>query len=291
MRRLHALIVAAAFFSVTGTARAQGDAWAALAQRIVESDPSAQLSTTLGAEPPGFVFPLPVRPALPVLGSTWYAFAKNEQPVIAHIYYAPTSHTGTASESLFAQLSAAGYARLPDPERFPSFGESTEGRVQHMCPRDLRRPAIDVRIGRVDGLPAMDLELFLHAESTICRDAVVAPNVNAHMPVLTGIPGVAYRGRMASPGLSAAALEPFSTGTVRTSLSPGDAVAKIAEIFVAKGWTSRPAVVADQTITQRFTLAGTVRRSEALLVFDRRADGVYDVLIAFTDSALDAPGR
>jgi len=290
MRRLRTLWAVAVFLSMTATARAEGDPWTALAQRIAGNDPSAQLSTTLGAEPPGFVFPLPDRPALPVLGSTWFASAKNAQPVIAHIYYAPTSHTGTASESLFAQLRAAGYTRLPD-DAVSSYGTSTAGRVQHMCPRDLQRPAIDVRIDRVDGLPAMDLEFRLHAESTSCRDAVVAPDINAHTPVLTGIPDVAYHGRMTPSGPAIEAYSPFLTGTVRTSLSPGEAVAKIAERFGAKGWTARPAVVADRMITQRFTFAGTVRRSEALLVFDRRAEGVYDVMIALTDSALDAAGR
>jgi hypothetical protein len=292
MRLLHALCSAViVLFAMTAAARAATDPWATLAQRIVATDPSAELSTTLGAEPPGFVFPLSERPALPVLGSTWFASATNAQPVIAHIYYAPTSHTGTASESLFAQLRAAGYTRLPDPEMFPSYGTSLEGRVQHMCPRDLRRPAIDVRIDRMDGLPAMDLGFRLHAESTTCRDAVVAPDVNAHMPVLTGIPDATFRARMTSPGPAIEAYSPFSTGTVRTSLPPGAAVSKLAERFVAKGWTARPAVVADRMITQRFTCAGTARRLEALLVFDRRSEGVYDVMIALTDSALDAAGR
>ncbi len=290
MRPLHALVAAAVFLSMPASARAEGDAWAALAQRIAGSDPYAQLSATLGAEPPGFVFPLPVQPVLPVLGSTWFASAKNEQPVIAHIYYAATSHTGTASESLFAQLNAAGYTRLPDPDRFAPSERSTEGRVQHMCPRDLQRPAIDVKIDRINGLPAMDVEFRLHAESTSCRDAVVEPDVIAHMPVFTAIPEVAFRSRMSpTPGVAFAA--PFSTGTVRTSLAPAAAVAKFAERFVVKGWTAGPAVLTDQMITQRFTFAGTVRRLEALLVFDRRGDGVYDVLIAFTDSALDAAGR
>ncbi len=95
---------------------------------------------------------------------------------------------------------------------------------------------------------------------------------------------------MRSPDIASRAT-PFSTGTARTSLSAEDAVAKIAERFVAKGWTAAPAAVAGDTITQRFTFSSAARRFDALLAFDRRAQGVYDVLLAITDSALDGAAR
>lgn len=285
MRRLQVLLAAGAFLASTGLARAEDDTWAALARRIVMTDRYGSFSVTLGAEPPGFVFPLPARPALPLLGSTWLAEVKNGAPLAAHVYYAPTSHTGSASESLFPQLAAAGYTKLANPkDRFPSF---TEGRrVVKMCPRDLRQPSVDVAIDRIDGLPAMDLEFRLHADSTDCRDAVTAPAIKSHTPVLTGIPGVAFTARLMTPEVVPRST-PFSTGTARTSLSAEEAVAKIAERFAAKGWTAAPAVVAGEIITQRFTFASAARRFDTLLVFDRRAPGVYDVLFALTDAALD----
>jgi hypothetical protein len=289
MRSLLGLVAIAAFLGSAQAARAQDGAWAALAQRISAADPVADLSVTVGAEPPAFVFPLASRPALPVLGSTWYARSKDAPPLIVRIYYAPTSHTGSASESLFAQLAAAGYAKLPDTDRLRSPFD-TAPFVQHMCPRDLRRPSIDVSIRRVGGLPAMDLEIRLHAESSVCRDAVSAPLIKAHEPALTGIPGLTFTGRMTPLGIEQRPM-PFQTGTARTSLAPADAVAKMAERFVAKGWTAQPASIAGETTTQQFTALTAVRRLDALLVFDRRAEGVYDVLIAITDAPLDAAPR
>ena len=283
MRALRTLLAAAALVSVAAApVRAQDAGWAALAQRIAGHDPSADLSIVLGAEPPGFLFPLPERPLLPVLGSTYFASRKNAPPLLAHIYYAPTSHTGTASESLFAQLRAAGYTRVSSPnEVAPLFGGA--GTVQHMCPRNLQQPAIDVTIKAVDGLPALDLAVTAPAETTLCHDGLVLPEQAASMPDLIGISGLAFRWRIGPPWISRPS--PIATATVRTDLAPRDAVAKLAERFVAKGWQSREPTVTDQTITQRFTRAMTGRTIEALLALDRRAKGVYTVLLAFSDRA------
>jgi hypothetical protein len=286
MRPLFVLVAAAAFMA---PARADGADWAELAHRVAGADPFAQLQVTVGAEPPGFVFPLPARPALPVVGSTWFASPKNAPPEIAHVYYAPTSQTAPAAEALYAQLAAAGYTRLPDPNSMTAFDHSAYGPTRHMCPSDLRRPAVDVRIDNVDGLPAMDVEVHLHADTTSCRAAAVAPVLSAHAAKLTDIPGVAFRSRMSTVGTIAHS--PYSTATVRTLLPASEAVAKIAERFVAKGWIARPPAVADRMITQRFELVEGVVRLDALLVFDRRAAGVYDVLIAVTDSMSQRSGR
>jgi hypothetical protein len=278
------VLVAAAAIVALGSAPARGadGDWAELARRIAGADPSAQLRVTAGAEPPGFVFPLPARPALTVVGSTWFASQKNAPPEIAHVYYAPTAQTPRVAETLYAQLAAAGYTRLSDPSYEPAFSHGEFGPARHMCPADLRRPAVDVRIENVGGLPAMDVELHLDAESTPCRTGAVAPIVSAHAAKLTDIPGVAFRSRMSTVGTISHS--PYSTATVRTVLPASDAVAKIAERFVAKGWTPRPAAVTDRTITQRFELVEGAVRLDALLVFDRRAAGVYDVLIAVIDS-------
>lgn len=186
---LHALLATALVLGSTGIARA-ADPWAALAQRIAATDPRADLAITLGAEPPGFVFPLPARPALPVLGSLSLA-RNNAAPVLAHIYYAPTSHTGTAWEALGGGLAAAGYTRLRETDDSLSPFDPAR-RVQHWCPHDLRRPSIDVAFDRVDGLPAMDITIRQHADSTACLDVLTAPIVKAHEPVLAGIRGSSF---------------------------------------------------------------------------------------------------
>lgn len=289
MRALRAFLatVSALLVLTTAIARADDRDWAALAQRLAARDLRGDLSVTLGAEPPGFVFPLSARPALPVLGATWFASSPNAPPLYAHIFYAPTAHTGTASEALFAELRAAGYTRLPDRSAFPSYPRQNPEATQQMCPRDLQRPAIDVTIEQFDGLPALDLTITARAESTLCRDAVVGPQISAHLPVLTGIPGVTVHPRIgeATPVSPAA---PFSTATVETALAPVEAVAKFAEKFTANGWSARTPVVAGKTITQRFAFTGAVRRSEALLVLDRRGVGAYNLMIALTDTALPA---
>ncbi len=284
---LRAFVVTALFFGSAGIARA-ADPWAALAQRIAATDPRADLAVTLGAEPRGFVFPLAARPALPVLGSL--SLARNgAAPVLAHIYYTPTSHTGTAWEALHDALTAAGYTQLRDRDISLSPFDPAQ-RVQHWCPHDLRRPSFDVGFARVDGLPAMDIEVRDHADATACRDAVTAPIVNAHEPALAGIPGIEFHGRMMQqPGLPERELMPFATATVQTSLAPKIAVEKLAERYVAKGWTAEPAAVGEDTTTQRFTLLTPVRRFTALLVLDRRAPNLYDLMIAVTDAPPDAP--
>jgi hypothetical protein len=187
---------------------------------------------------------------------------------------------------LDAQLSAAGYARSPDDEYANPFDGGDYGPTRHMCPSDLRRAAIDVKVETVDGLPAMDLQFQLHATSTPCRSAAVTPRLSSHEANLTDIPGVAFRARLAPVASVPQSRSPYSTATVRTALPAREAVEKIAERFTAKGWTAQPATVAEQMITQRFELVQAPYRWDALLVFDRRADGVYDVLIAVTDSVL-----
>jgi hypothetical protein len=283
---LRALLVTALVFGSAGMARA-ADPWAALAQRIAATDPRADLAVTLGAEPRGFVFPLPARPALPVLGSL--SLARNgAAPVLAHIYYTPTSHTGTAWEALLGALTAAGYTQLRDRDDSLSPFDPAQ-RVQRWCPPDLRRPSIDVGFDRIDGLPAMDIEVQDHADATACRDAVTAPIAKAHEPVLAGIPGIELHGRMMQPGILDRGLMPFATATVQTSLAPKIAVEKMAERYVAKGWIAEPAAIGEDTTTQRFTLSTPVRRLTALLVLDRRAPNLYALMIAMTDAPLDAP--
>ncbi len=282
MRVIRALFTTAALLSlVIGTARADDADWAALARRIAAHDSAGDLQASAGAEPPGYIFPLPERPALPVLGSTWFAAKAGEQPPFVHLYYGPTSHTGTASEALFAQLRAGGYTNLDQPPPYPP-PLRTQEPAQHMCPRDLRRPSIDVTIRQIDGLPALDLAITLHAESTLCRDAVLAPLLKARFPELTGIPDIVVHTRTSVPGLLTTS--PFISATVETSLAPRDAVAKIADRFSVKGWSARTAIVNGETITQRFAYAAAMRNLEAVIVFDRRGEGAYNLIVALNDT-------
>ena len=282
MHLVRALFATAALLSLAmGTARADDADWAALAQRVAAHDPAGDLQASAGAEPPGYIFPLPERPALALLGSTWFAAKAGGQPLFVHLYYVPTSHTGTASEALFAQLRAAGYTNLDQPPPYPP-PLRTQEPAQHMCPRDLRQPSIDVTIRQIDGLPALDLAITLHAESTLCRDAVLAPLLKARFPALTGIPDVVVHTRTSVPGLWTAS--PFITATVETSLAPRDAVAKFADRFSANGWSARTAIVNGETITQRFAYAAAMRNLEALIVFDRRGEGAYNLIVVLSDT-------
>ena len=279
MRALGALAAAVALVALSSApVRADGGGWADLARRIAGADPFAQLHVTVGAEPPGFVFPLTVRPALPIVGSTWFASKKNGPPDVARIYYAPASQTRAAWTALYAQLVDAGYRRV-DSEYVSTYDDF--GPAERMCPADLRRPAIDLKMSTVDGVPAIDVQVRQHAASTSCRSAAVGPRFSAHAAPLDDIPGVTFRNRLMTA--DAVPASPYSTGTVRTALPARDAVAKIAERFVAKGWVARPAAGTDDMITQHFELVEAPYRWDALLVFDRRADGLYEVLIAISD--------
>jgi hypothetical protein len=235
------------------------------------------------------VFPVAVRPALPIVGSTWLASKKTGPPEVVRIYYAPAPQTRAASTALYAQLVAAGYRHRDNSEYVNANDAFEYGTAEHMCPADLRRPAIDLTTSTVDGRPALDVQVRLHAASTPCRPAAVGPRLSAHAAELTDIPGVTFRDRLMTA--DAVPASPYSTGTVRTALPARDAVAKIAERFAAKGWTARPAAVGDDTITQRFELVEAPYRWEALLVFDRLADGAYEVLIAITDSTSQPASR
>jgi hypothetical protein len=113
--------------------------------------------------------------------------------------------------------------------------------------------------------------------------------LSTHAPELFDIPGMTFRDRVAE--LGGAPPSAYSAGTVRTALPPREAVAKIAERFAAKGWVERSAAVSDDTTTQRFELVEGAYRWDALLVFDRRSDGVYGVLIAISDSRSQRPVR
>lgn len=289
MRALGALLAAAAIVSTApGPARAEGGGWAELTRRIAGADPFAQMRVTAGAEPPGFVFPVSVRPALPIVGSTWLPSKKNAPPQVVRIYYAPASQTRAVSTALYAQLVAAGYRRR-DSSEYVATDAFDYGTAEHMCPADLRRPAIDLTTSTVDGRPALDVQVRLHAASTSCRPAAAGPRLSAHEPELTGIPGVTFVNRLMT--VDAVPASPYATGTARTASPARDAVALIAERFGAKGWTARPAAVGDDTITQRFELVEAPYRWEALLVFDRLADGAYEVLVAITDSTSQPANR
>jgi hypothetical protein len=290
MPALRVLVVAAAIVSqASAPACAAGGGWPDLARRIAGGEPVAQMRVTVGAEPPAFVFPVPARPALRIVGSTWFASGTNAPPEIAHIYYAPASRTRAAWDALYSQLVAAGYRRREHSDYVSPVDPGDDGVAEHMCPADLRRPALDLAMSTVDGLPALDVQIRLHAASTSCRSVAMAPRLDAHAAVLSDIPGLTFSNRLMTT--DAVQASPYSTGTVRTALPARDAVAKIAERFVAKGWAARPASVGDDTITQRFELVETTYRWDALLVFDRRADGLYEVVIAIADSISEPSGR
>lgn len=261
--------------------------WADLTRRIAASHPYIARNVVLGAEPPLFVFPLGARPALPLLGSTYFLIVPGA-PQGVHLYYAPTPKTTAAVERLVAALRAARYTEMPD-SGYPNGFVGDDRPERTWCPADLRDPQIRLAVDTVDGVPALDLEFASDAGDTTCgRDEVDAAAAGAQLPALAGIPGLQiYAGRRGTESREAS-LE--STAVIRTSLSPADALAKLAERFTANGWSARPPVADGTTLVQHFSRTDRLRRWNALLVFEPRAGSrtLYDAALDVTSDLLGA---
>jgi hypothetical protein len=285
MRALRRLAASAALlaFAAAGVRAASGT-WPDLARRIAAADKVAPLNVTLGAEPPRFDYPV-ARPAGTVLGSTWYASSPDGPPEIAHVYYVPDPDAGTKAEQLSAALVAAGYVGLGRDRMSAHPGYEPPDRF---CPADDSHPAVDVAVERAGGVPAMDVRFVQHGGSIACS-VVSAGGMgqNAPVPTFTSMPGMSYTSRFPMIGVRGAL---HSSATVRTALPAAEAVAAFAQRFRASGWDPSPPTVSGDTIVQSFLRTGYHRPGwdVAWLVFDRRSEGVYDVLIDFRDT-LPAP--
>jgi hypothetical protein len=271
-------------------ALAEGNDWTGLTRRIAASHPFGGLNVTLGAEPPGFAFPLNARPALPVLGSTWLLVVPGGPPQSVHVYYAPTKQTATAAESLAAKLTAARFAQIPQ-SGFANAFVGEYGPVHIWCPAELRGPAIEINVENVDGVAALDIQFYSYASSTSCKGgAREGRGAGSPVPVFAGIPGMTIYARMRSTETAEDSLG--SLAVIRTALPAAAAVAKLAERFTAKGWTARSPVVDGATILQHFARTEASRRWDALLLFEPRSgnDHLYDAVVDITNAPLE-PGE
>ncbi len=292
MRPSFALIAALIVISslAAGTARpahAAGSDWAGLARRIAASHPFVPSNVTLGAEPPGFAFPLNARPALPVLGSTWLIVIRGG-PEAVHVYYAPTPRTTVATGALVAKLKAAGYAQIPE-SGFPDGFVGEYGPAQIWCSAQRKGTEIEMNVENVDGVPALDVKFY--SGSSRCGGALDGGGTGPSLPALGNIAGLTIYPRTRSTEAGGNSLG--SLAQIRTTLPAAEAFAKLAEHFTAKGWTARSAVVDGTTILQHFARTEGSRRWDALLLFAPRSDGdnLYDALLDVRRAPLPAAGR
>ena len=259
-------------------ARAEASDWPGLTRRIAASHPFGALNATLGAEPPGFAFPLNARPALKVLGSTWLVVVRGG-PERVHVYYAPTPRTTAATTALVAKLKAAGYAQIPE-SGFPNGFVGEYEPVHVWCPAQRRRPEIRLNVETVDGVPALDVQVYSYASSSVCGfGALEGQGAGSPIPALGSIPGLTIYARTRSTETTGDSLG--SLAVIRTTLPAAEAVAKLADRFTAKGWTARSPVVDGTTILQHFARTDASRRWDALLLFEPRngGDNVYNAVL------------
>ncbi len=286
-----ALLVALALpFALVQPARAEGS-WSDLTYRIVASRPNGPFNVVLGAEPPGFVFPLNARPALAVLGSTWYIVVPHGEPVGVHVFYAPGPRTTAAVDALVAKLKAANYAQIPE-SGFPNGFVGEYGPVHTWCPTDLKRPSIALNVENVGGVPALDIAFSAYAGSSTCSfGAREVRGADSPVPALGGIPGLQIYLQMRTTESSENSLGSFAV--IRTALPAAAAVAKLAERFTAQEWTARAPVVDGATVLQHFSRVEGSSRWNALLLFEPRTGSstLYDAALDVTRDPLDPAAR
>jgi hypothetical protein len=286
-----ALIVASSLaLGAVRPAHAAGSDWPALARRIAASHPFAPANVALGAEPPGFAFLPNARPALKVLGSTWPIVLRGG-PESVHVYYAPSPRTTAAAAALVAKLEAAGYAQIPETG-FPDGFVGEYGPVHFWCPAQRRGATILINVENVDGMPALDVQFFSYASTSLC--SLRAPDVHgarSPVPALGNIPGLTIYARTRMTEAGGGALG--SVAMIRTMLPAAEAVAKLAERFTANGWTARTPVVDGTTIVQHFARTEASRRWDALLLFEPHSDGdhLYDAVLDVRRVPLAAADR
>jgi hypothetical protein len=285
------LLVALALLPALAQPASAQSGWSQLTQRIVASRPNGPFKVLAGAEPPGFVFPLHERPALLVLGSTWFTVVPAGEPLGVRIFYAPTPRTTAVVDALIAKLKAANYAETPQT-RFPNAFVGDSGPSHLWCPADVKRPALTLNVENVGGVPALDIGVQPNAGSSFCGfGSHIGPSTDAPIPALGGISGLEIFARMRMTESSENSLG--SLAVIRTLLPAREAVAKLAERFTAKGWIARAPVVDGTTVLQHFSRVEGSRQWNALLLLEPRTGSttLFDAALDVTQDPLDSVTR
>jgi hypothetical protein len=279
--------VALPCFLALGAASTSADdpRWPALARRIANADPWRTVALVAGAEPPGVPFPLPSRPSLPLVGSTWSAPGSAAFPQVVHYYYAPSPQADAVAKTLAAKLAAAGYARMSPNGYLNGFVGDDRG-FERWCSRALRGRSADIHRTTVESVPALDIRVAMTSGSWRC---IAGPEEDTPIPALGNISGLRIAAGMRASGGEGNTLE--SAATVRTALPAADAFAALAARFTARGWQARPAVVDASTTVEHFSRVGNGRRWDALLELEHRGNGVYDASLLVTNGAVGPAGR
>ncbi len=130
--------------------------WADLTSRIVSASPRGPYKAVAGTVPAGFEFPLGLRPALPLVGATWFDLLPGT-PQHVHVYFAPTPRTTRAVETLVASLKAAHYVKTAR-HGFPNAFVEDSGLDQTWCSGDGKGHSIEFGVQDVDSVPALDMQ-------------------------------------------------------------------------------------------------------------------------------------
>lgn len=282
------LVIPAVSLAAVHPASAEGT-WADLTRRIVTSRWSGSYNVVAGGVPAGFAFPLDLRPALPIVGATWFDLLP-DTPQHVHVFFAPTPRTTGAVETLVSHLNAAHYVKTTRSGFANAFVDDSRA-DQTWCSGDGKGHSVEFGVQNLDGVPALDMQ-FSASGNSACDprwSTGLANDVPA--PVLGGIPGMDVFPALRGSESSERSLGAFAV--LRTALPASEAFAKLAERFTSMGWTARPPVAAGTTLLQHFSRAGGSVRWSALLLLEPR-DGsatLYDAALDVTRDPLDPAAR
>ncbi|HEY0395479.1 MAG TPA: hypothetical protein VGD01_13360 [Candidatus Elarobacter sp.] len=250
-----------------------GSVEAELGARVASTFLTVPYSLEYGALPRGFRYPVPA-PKLAVLGAAYRRTAG--APGNVRVYYRPSPQTNAEIETLRRYLRRNGWE--PSPESMmPNLFVGEYGQTERWCPADLSAAEVDIGEISVDRVAALDLHFVAPSTGTLCRyrRGTVGPSVA--VPQLGSIPGLKIEpGIRSFAGPNEAVL---SGGTIRGTLDAPEIAARIADRFTALRWTAHPPVLSETTLVQRFAHDDASGHRTAILLIDRRADGVYDAFI------------
>jgi hypothetical protein len=274
-----------------GTARpASAEAtWADLTRRIVMDGPRGPYNVVAGGVPAGFSFPANVRPALPIVGAVWFDLLPGT-PQHVHVYFAATQRTTEAVKTLIERLRAAHFTKSTQWGYVNAFITDTK-RDETWCSEQQKGYTVQFGVRDVAGVPALDIQFSASGMLACGPGAGPLGGIEIPAPVLSSIPGMEIFAGLRGTESGEHSLGSFAV--IRTSLSPTDALAKLAERFTADGWTARPPVPAGATVLQHFSRVRGPFRWSALLVLEPRPSSstLYDAALDITPDPIEPGNR